>query len=84
MDDGAEIIAVDYKNVAAIQETLEKYNIDTVVSCLMILDDDSGKAQVNLIEAAAASSATNRIIVSDYSFPYPDEYESLNAGWKQN
>lgn len=70
----ASIIAIDYTNVAAIRAVLEARNVDTVISCLITLDDEAGQAQVNLIQAAAASSTTSWTIVSDYSLSYPAEY----------
>ncbi|CEI70483.1 hypothetical protein FVEN_g1013 [Fusarium venenatum] len=65
--------AVDYSSVDSLASLLETEKIDTVVSCLPIDGDNSGKAQLNLIEAANRSKYTKRFIPSEFGAVYTED-----------
>ncbi|KAM0229698.1 hypothetical protein ACHAPO_009768 [Fusarium lateritium] len=66
----AESRAVDYSSVDSLASLLETEKIDTVISCLPIDNDDSGQAQLNLVEAANRSKCTKRFIPSEFGAVY--------------
>ncbi|OBS22681.1 hypothetical protein FPOA_09013 [Fusarium poae] len=68
-----ETRAVDYSSVDTLVSQLEAEKIDTVISCLPIDSDESGKAQLNLIEAANQSKYTKRFIPSEFGAIYTKE-----------
>jgi dTDP-4-dehydrorhamnose reductase len=70
---GPETRAVDYANIDALTSLLESEEIDTVISVLPIDNDESGQAQLNLIEAADRSACTNRFLPSEFGMVYTKE-----------
>ncbi|RGP69569.1 sdr family [Fusarium sporotrichioides] len=66
----AEARAVDYSSVDTLVSLLVFEQIDTVISCLPIDSDDSGRAQLNLIEAANRSKCTKRFLPSEFGAIY--------------
>ncbi|KAF4427919.1 NAD(P)-binding protein, partial [Fusarium austroafricanum] len=62
---------VDYNDAASLLRVLEKHKIDTVISTILVKDDESSASEVALVKAAARSSTTKRFIASDYAAPIP-------------
>ncbi|KAG9508150.1 hypothetical protein J7337_001713 [Fusarium musae] len=67
---GPETRAVDYSNIDALTSLLESEQVDTVISMLPIDSDDSGQAQLNLIEGADRSKCTKRFLPSEFGMVY--------------
>ncbi|UPK98960.1 hypothetical protein LCI18_009895 [Fusarium solani-melongenae] len=57
---------VDYKDVDKLVHELEQLRIEVVISALSIDNESSGRAQLNLIEAARRSRCVSRFIPSEY------------------
>jgi len=70
---GSEKRAVDYSNIDGLTSLLESEQVDTVISMLPIDSDDSGQAQLNLIEAAERSKCTKRFLPSEFGMVYTKE-----------
>ncbi|CVK84864.1 uncharacterized protein FMAN_01790 [Fusarium mangiferae] len=67
---GPETRAVDYSDIDALTSLLESEQVDTVISMLPIDNDESGQAQMNLIEAAEKSTSTKRFLPSEFGMVY--------------
>ncbi|KAF2430777.1 NmrA family transcriptional regulator [Tothia fuscella] len=63
---GFRRIALDYKDLNDIKHVLHENKVQVVVSCLVLVDDDSAQAQINLIRAAAQSATVDRFIPTEY------------------
>ncbi|CAG7558835.1 unnamed protein product [Fusarium equiseti] len=57
----------------ALVRLLESEQVDTVISCLPIDGDESGQAQLNLIEAANLSKSTKRFLPSEFGMVYRED-----------
>ncbi|KAL1622036.1 hypothetical protein SLS56_008920 [Neofusicoccum ribis] len=64
---GVSSIQVDYYDVDGLKDTLEKHQINTVISATSINGSADGQAQLNLIKASEKSSATKRFIPSEWA-----------------
>lgn len=62
-------VVVDYTNVQSLTAVFEEHQIDTVISCLLLVDDASSAAQINAIAAADKSSTTKRFLASNWATP---------------
>ncbi|KAF5659154.1 SDR family [Fusarium circinatum] len=67
---GSETRAVNYSDIDALASLLESEHVDTVISMLPIDNDESGQAQLNLIEAAERSTCTKRFLPSEFGMVY--------------
>ncbi|KFY51103.1 hypothetical protein V496_08933 [Pseudogymnoascus sp. VKM F-4515 (FW-2607)] len=63
---GLRRFALDYNNVDQIKRVLQENKVDVVVSCLVLVDEDSAQAQINLIRGAALSGTVTRFIPTEY------------------
>lgn len=70
---GPETRAVDYSDIDALTSLLQSEQVDTVISMLPIDNDESGQAQMNLIEAAEKSTYTKRFLPSEFGMVYTRE-----------
>lgn len=65
---------MDYSDVGALTHVLEENNVHTVISALqMFQPGGSAPGEIELIRAADTSSATKRIISSDWGPPSTKE-----------
>ncbi|KAL0937528.1 nmra-like family protein [Colletotrichum truncatum] len=71
--DDPKVIEVDYSDIKKLRETLEAHQIHTVISTLSIKDDESGQAQMNLIEASVQCQHTKRFMPSEFGAKYDEE-----------
>ncbi|OPB42119.1 hypothetical protein A0O28_0032360 [Trichoderma guizhouense] len=55
------LINVDYGDIDAVANILEEHNVHTVISAIKVIAPEAGVSEVNLIKAAAKSSATKRL-----------------------
>ncbi|KAL4739983.1 hypothetical protein BDV11DRAFT_169615 [Aspergillus similis] len=69
---GIPLLIADYSNVGSLTNLLESNKIDTVISAVSLIDDDTSNAQLNLIEAAERSSSTKRFIPSEFGIHYTE------------
>ncbi|GME39002.1 Pyridoxal-phosphate dependent enzyme [Neofusicoccum parvum] len=67
------VLTVDYDSVDSLKEVLESNQIHAVISTLMIMDETAGKAQINLIKAAAKSAPTTKFVASEWGVPFGPE-----------
>ncbi|KAF5541104.1 SDR family [Fusarium mexicanum] len=70
---GPETRAVDYSDIDALASLLESEQVETVISMLPIDNDESGQAQLNLIEAAERSGCTKRFLPSEFGMVYTED-----------
>ncbi|KAF5595975.1 SDR family [Fusarium pseudocircinatum] len=73
---GPETRAVDYSDVDALTSLLESEQVDAVISMLPIDSDESGQAQLNLIEAAESNIA--HVPSYQWKFKAVDALEKTN------
>ncbi|KAH6885011.1 hypothetical protein B0T10DRAFT_409587 [Thelonectria olida] len=62
----SKTVQVDYNDIDGLAATLDKYQVNTVISGLSLSTDEAGQNQANLIEAAKRASFTKRFIPSEY------------------
>ncbi|KAH7211487.1 hypothetical protein DER44DRAFT_717615 [Fusarium oxysporum] len=69
--DDESTIHVDYTNVSHIRDSLEKYNVEVVISCLNVICPEASQAEVNLARAcdSSSSSKVRYSIVSPFTWP---------------
>ncbi|KAF5251244.1 hypothetical protein FANTH_3679 [Fusarium anthophilum] len=70
---GPKTRAVDYSDVDALNSVLESEQVETVISMLPIDNDESGQAQLNLIEAAERCGCTKRFLPSEFGMVYTED-----------
>ncbi|ENH66797.1 hypothetical protein FOC1_g10007453 [Fusarium oxysporum f. sp. cubense race 1] len=73
--DDEPTIYVDYTDVSHIPDSLEKYNVEVVISCLNVISAGASQAEVNLARACGSSAGTHRFNASQWSLkhsPLPD------------
>ncbi|KAK9437378.1 NmrA family transcriptional regulator [Metarhizium brunneum] len=58
--------AVDYNSVEQMKQILQEYNVQVVVSALLLVDEAVAQSQINLIRAAAQSGTVTKFIPSEY------------------
>lgn len=73
------VTKVDYTDPSSLKETLEDHSVSTLISTLPIFT--SNKAELNLVEAANASSSTKRFIPSAWGLPFT-ERSVMSLLWK--
>ncbi|QYT01023.1 NmrA domain-containing protein [Trichoderma simmonsii] len=71
------LINVDYGDIDAVANILEEHNVHTVISAIKVIAPEAGVSEVNLIKAAAKSSATKRFIQSEWGVPIPQEKDKF-------
>ncbi|EXA33750.1 hypothetical protein FOVG_15051 [Fusarium oxysporum f. sp. pisi HDV247] len=69
--DDEPTIYVDYTDVSHIRDSLEKYNVEVVISCLNVISAGASQAEVNLARACDSSAGTYRFIASQWSIKIP-------------
>ncbi|SCO80854.1 uncharacterized protein FRV6_05067 [Fusarium oxysporum] len=69
--DDEPTIYVDYTDVSHIRDSLEKYNVEVVISCLNVISAEASQAEVNLARACDSSAGTHRINASQWSIKTP-------------
>jgi len=63
---GVHILAVDYGDIDSLVEALEEHQVHTIISSTSLSAEQDFMAQINLIKAAAKSSATKRFAPSEF------------------
>ncbi|KAF4449680.1 Isoflavone reductase like protein [Fusarium austroafricanum] len=69
---GPKTRAANYSDVTSLTSLLESEEVDVVISTLPIDSDESGQAQLNLIEAANRSTCTKRFLPSEFGMVYTE------------
>ncbi|TVY77868.1 Oxidoreductase BOA1 [Fusarium oxysporum f. sp. cubense] len=69
--DDESTIFVEYNDVSYIRDSLEKYNVEVVISCLNVTSPEASQAEVNLARACDSSSRAHRYIASQWSIKTP-------------
>ncbi|RKK76739.1 hypothetical protein BFJ69_g6688 [Fusarium oxysporum] len=69
--DDEPTIYVDYTDVSHIRDSLEKYNVEVVISCLNVISAGASQAEVNLARACDSSAGTHRFNASQWSIKTP-------------
>ncbi|KAI9663877.1 MAG: hypothetical protein M1821_007367 [Bathelium mastoideum] len=65
-DPASPVLVIDYGNVEHVTNLLESNNVHTVISTIAILDEASGKSELDLVNAATKSFTTKRFIASNW------------------
>lgn len=68
-----KVVTVDFTDIAGLQGVLEQHEVHTVISAVSLQSDDSGRSQMNLIEAADQSRCTRRFMPSEFGAHYKTE-----------
>ncbi|RYN40107.1 hypothetical protein AA0113_g377 [Alternaria arborescens] len=68
--ESVRVIEADYEDVASIKQSLQKHNVEVVISALALFTEESAKAQMNLIQAAIDSGSVKRFMPSEYGVNY--------------
>ncbi|KAF2106600.1 hypothetical protein BDV96DRAFT_654602 [Lophiotrema nucula] len=68
------VLYVDYRDIPALIRVLEDNDIHTVISCVGYHGDSLKVAQLNLIQAATASSVTKCFVPSTFAIAYPRSF----------
>ncbi|KAL4874546.1 NAD(P)-binding protein [Aspergillus karnatakaensis] len=77
---GIPSVVVDYEDVDSLRHILEEHKIHTVISALGYDGDTLSTSQLNLIQAADASTSTKRFAPSAFACAYtPDMIETFPA-----
>ncbi|THX80309.1 hypothetical protein D6D04_04656 [Aureobasidium pullulans] len=66
-------VQVDYDDISAVTAVLEKHEIHTVISTMLVISEPAAKSETNLVKAAAASKFTERFVQSIWGAPAPAE-----------
>lgn len=61
---------MNYSDVGAVAQVLRGNNIDTVISTIGILFEDTHQAQMHLIDAAVQSGTVKRFAPSEFAIDY--------------
>ncbi|KAH8586948.1 hypothetical protein B0O99DRAFT_527682 [Bisporella sp. PMI_857] len=78
-----KILRVDYLNPTQIAEVLRANNINTVISTIGILSEDTHRAQLNLIDGAVEAGTVTRFAPSDgYPFHLPGLEGYMSSQYK--
>ncbi|KAJ3453705.1 hypothetical protein MRS44_017952 [Fusarium solani] len=72
-DHDTHTVVVDYNNIDSVADILESNGVHTIISAILVKDDESGASEINLVRAASKSRPTKRFVASDYSAPIPEE-----------
>ncbi|THY03620.1 hypothetical protein D6D01_10197 [Aureobasidium pullulans] len=82
-------VQVDYGEISAVTAVLEKHEIHTVISTMLVISEPPAKSETNLVKAAAASNFTERFVQSIWGAPAPaeqgvqNELRKTNLEWTQ-
>lgn len=71
---GVPYVQVDYDDIPALAEQLEKHEVQTVICTIGMLGDDCSEAQLNLIKAADRARTVQRFITSEFGYMTRAEY----------
>ncbi|RFU79992.1 nmra-like family [Trichoderma arundinaceum] len=66
------VVYADYSNVDSLTQLLDKHEIHTIISVLLIKTPEQRDAQLNLIRAAEKSSSVKRFTPSEFGPPRKD------------
>ncbi|KAA8650842.1 uncharacterized protein ATNIH1004_003531 [Aspergillus tanneri] len=77
-------LQVNYEDVDAASAVLESAAVDTVISALSMITEQSNEAQLNLIQAANKSKSTRRFVISAFDMYLTEEFVELvpQAKWQ--
>lgn len=66
-------VTVDFTDIESLRSILEQHAVHTVISAVSLQSEDSGRSQMNLIEAADQSQCTRRFMPSEFGAHYKTE-----------
>lgn len=74
-------MAIDYSDIASLTKKLDDLHVHTVISTLTDYDDAEGNVppEIELIQAADASTTTKRMISSVWSAKYDSKFVFYQA-----
>lgn len=67
-------VQIDYKDIPSMINELEHHKVQTIISTIGLISDETSQSQLNLIEAAEQAQSTQRFIPSEFSFIQTEEY----------
>lgn len=68
-----KVVTVHFTDIEGLKGVLEQHEVHTVISAVSLQSDDSGRSQMNLIEAADQSRCTRRFMPSEFGAHYKTE-----------
>lgn len=68
-----KVVTVDFTAIDNLRDVLEQHEVHTVISAVSLQSEDSGRSQMNLIEAADQSQCTRRFMPSEFGAHYKTE-----------
>lgn len=68
-----KVVTVDFTDIDNLRGVLEQHEVHTVISAVSLQTEDSGRSQMNLIEAADQSLCTRRFMPSEFGAHYKTE-----------
>lgn len=63
-----EYVQVDYEDIPALTQVLEKHSVHTVICAIGMLGDTCSEAQNNLINAAVQAQTVQRFMPSEFGY----------------
>lgn len=64
------VLGADYNDLNALKKLLQEHGVEIVISTLSLFDEQSSKAQLNLITAAIESDSVEKFIPSEFGVDY--------------
>uniref|UniRef100_A0A8H7NBY7 NAD(P)-binding domain-containing protein n=1 Tax=Bionectria ochroleuca TaxID=29856 RepID=A0A8H7NBY7_BIOOC len=80
-DPEAPTVLVQYDDESSLTSALEAHQVETVISCLGVHDDNLAQVEAAVIRAANKSKHTKRFIPSNWSTPNADSSKSPLNPW---
>ncbi|OCT49457.1 nmrA-like family protein [Cladophialophora carrionii] len=71
-DAEAPVFKAHYESIEELTKVLVDNDVHTVISAIKVLNEDAGRAEMNLVKAASNAGCTQRFIASDWGFPIPE------------
>lgn len=68
-----KVVTVDFTDIDDLRNILEQHEVHTIISAVSLQSEDSGRSQMNLIDAADQSQCTRRFMPSEFGAHYKTE-----------
>lgn len=73
MDSTCLQLVVDYNDIEQVTRLLEISNVHTVISTIAVLNEATGRSELDLVAASARSATTKRFIASNWGGVIPSD-----------
>ena len=72
-DLSAPTYAIDYNDIEQITQTLDKHQVNTLISTILMYDPVAAQSERNVIAAAAQSATVKRFVQSNWGDKTPED-----------